>query len=865
MAADVLEPLLRPLRFAARRDFANLSKIKGLEASLARALADAALKVPAPLAEAARGLIQGLDGLDLADRRARIQALLDLLGAPVQASAAPRSVPQARPATSSPRVVPASAPAPARAAPAPASAPAPARPAALSLSPPVQPGPDLAPARLKRAAPKAAVRSTGKRIPMAEAQPGTPLAEVVGVGPKTAERLAQRGLETVQDALFFLPRKYEDRSRYCPIGELRAGERVSVQGEVRIARVRPAGRGKRVFELVIADPTGTLNCRFFRFYQSQMESRYPQGTQVVVSGPVTQWGAMRQMVHPEVEVVGEEGSEPEGVVPVYGDLEGVPAKKLRGILTGLASAAGHLVQDPLPQALILRHKLPRLPEAIVQAHLPSPGDLSLAPGQGEPALNMRRRLVFDELFYFQLALARTRSRREAKPGLTHRPSTSWPELARRMLPFALTGAQTRALGAIASDLAAPIPMNRLLQGDVGSGKTAVAFVAMAIVHASGRQSALLAPTEILAEQHFAKAQALMGPLGIRVALLTGSTKASERRWLLSQLRAGALHVLIGTHAIVEPTVVFKDLGLSIVDEQHRFGVEQRAALQDKGREVGPDVLVMTATPIPRTLALTAYGDLRVTIIDELPPGRSPTQTRVFQPQARGGALEGLRAELAAGRQAYVVFPLIEASEKLDLKAATEEVKALQEDLPGVAVALLHGRMRPDEKAEIMQRFTEGQVQVLVSTTVIEVGIDVPNATVMMIENAERFGLSQLHQLRGRVGRGQHRGHCFLMAGSQGAEAMQRLSVLEASHDGFVVAERDLELRGPGEVLGTRQSGLPDLVLADLVRDAQTVQDARDEAFAILEADPDLQAEPHQALAKELLRRFEGRTDLAGIG
>ncbi len=826
MNPELGERLLRPLRFAARRNFSNLSKVKGLQVSVGAGLEQAAASLdPAVHAEAC-GLVAGLDAAPDADKRRRIERLMSLFGEPPVASVPPVSPPSPRTPEPAPE------------------------------------GPT--PARLSLAAPKATVARTKKRVPMAEALPGTPLSAVVGVGPKTAERMGKRGLETVQDALFFVPKSYEDRSTFRPIGQLQAGDRVQVRAEVRVARVRPAGRGKRIFELVVADDTGTLNCRFFRFYQSQMEGRYPLGTEVIVCGLVTKWGQMCQMVHPEVEIVGE-GSGPEGIIGVYADVEAVPVKKLRAILTGLAMSAGPRVQDPLPLALIRKYNLPSLCQAVVQAHLPKPEDLLDGAEQISPGLRMRQRLVFDELLFFQLALAQMRSEREQQDGLTHQPEKSWPDIASELLPFALTGAQSRVLEQISADLAQPIPMHRLLQGDVGSGKTAVAFTAMAIVHVCGRQSALLAPTEILAEQHFAAAQKLMGPMGIRVALLTGSTKASERRWLLSQLRAGALDMLIGTHALLEPAIVFKDLGLAIVDEQHRFGVQQRALLLAKREGAPPDMLVMTATPIPRTLALTAYGDLRVSIIDELPPGRSPTETKIFRAVNRDRALEGLRAELTVGRQAYVVFPLIDASEKLEAKAASEEFKGLQEALPDYKVALLHGRMSSDEKAEVMGAFGRGEIQVLVSTTVIEVGIDVANATVMMIENAERFGLSQLHQLRGRVGRGRHQGRCFLIAGNDSARAMERLQVLEASHDGFFVAERDLEIRGPGEMLGTRQSGLPDLVLADLVRDAAVLEQAKDEAFALVQQDPHLEMAEHRDMKAELQRRFAGRLELGTVG
>jgi ATP-dependent DNA helicase RecG len=816
--SDGLAPLLKPLQFAARNDFANLGVVKGLEAALQRGLPAAQAHLDAPGWAELQGLVAGLDAAPLPDTRARVRRLLALLEA---SAARPLAPPPAAPPV---------AEAPARAAPT-------AR-------------------KVRKAAPKAALAATGRRVKIAAVTPGTPLAEVVGVGPKTAERLAARGLHTVQDALFFLPLGYEDRTAFQPIRALEAGARAMVRGEVLAATVRPAGRGKRVFELAISDGTGTLSCRFFRFYQGQMESRYPRGTQVVVSGPVTQWGAMRQMVHPELEVLGPDADgAPEGVVPRYPEVEGVPAKKLRAVLGQLAEAAAAQVQDPLPERLRLAQGLPGLAEAVFWAHRPRPEDAA----EGGALAAMRARLVFDELFLLHLALGLTRQGREAEPGLAQVAPEGWRALAARVLPFEPTAAQARALDEITRDLAAPRPMNRLLQGDVGSGKTAVAFVAAAVACAAGRQAALLAPTEILAEQHFANAQRTLGPAGIRVALLTGSTKAAERRWLLAQLRAGALHLLIGTHALLEPAVVFQDLGLAIVDEQHRFGVEQRAALANK-REVGvPDVLVMTATPIPRTLALTAYGDLRVTLIDALPPGRSPTETRVFGPRRRAQALEVVRQEVAAGRQAFVVFPLIDASDKLELKAATEELQSLQASLPGVQVGLLHGRMGAEEKAAVMGRFVEGVVQVLVSTTVIEVGVDVPNATVMMVEDAERFGLSQLHQLRGRVGRGAHRGRCLLVAGGDGAEGMERLAVLEGTSDGFVVAERDLELRGPGEVLGTRQSGLPELALADLVRDAPVLERARDAAQALLTDDPRLMN--HPALAAEVHRRFAARLAL----
>ncbi|MEO1337639.1 MAG: ATP-dependent DNA helicase RecG, partial [Myxococcota bacterium] len=432
-------------------------------------------------------------------------------------------------------------------------------------------------------------------------------------------------------------------------------------------------------------------------------------------------------------------------------------------------------------------------------------------------------------------------------------------------PFTPTNAQARALREIAEDLAAERPMNRLVQGDVGSGKTAVALVSAALVVAQGRQASLLAPTEILAEQHFASAQKILAPAGLMIARLTGSAKPKERQQLLRALESGQVDVLVGTHALLEPDVVFRDLGLAIVDEQHRFGVHQRASLRHKRTDVMPDLLLMTATPIPRTLTLTAYGDLHVSIIDELPPGRQPTVTEVFQGHESDAALEHVADALAQGRQAYVVYPLVEASEKLDLTAATDAAVDLRARFEPHPVALLHGRMTPDEKASVMNRFKAGEIGVLVCTTVIEVGVDVPNATVMLVEHAERFGLSQLHQLRGRVGRGQHAGSCLLVAHDASRDGRARLSVLAETSDGFVVAERDLAIRGPGEVLGTRQSGLPDLIVTNLARDGQVLEQAKAAAEKIVTEDPTLSKPEHRVLVEELERRFKDRLALTTAG
>jgi ATP-dependent DNA helicase RecG len=918
--------MLRPLRFALRGT--NLDVVHDLEPSLRGFVEAASTAAPldGPARAALTELVQLVSGLDRLGRDARaarahaiharvVQALEGDVGAVDGGGGAPGARPRApgsvgrtgdarsasvdrapplasearveRPAEvaaeASPPVVARrlSRPAPTeeRAAP----APRPSGPTSVAMSRPTTrrgsvapepstealalPMPATSPARRKRSpASTEAPARRRKAAAGADVAASSPLGRVMlsaldGVGPASAKRLEAKGLTSVLDALLWLPRRYEDRRVFTPIAEAVAGEFVQVQGRVLHAALSRAGGGRLLFEVVLGDGTGTLNLRWFRFHADGMKRRFVRDREFVVSGTLTAWGAMRQMVHPEVEDPGAPGDpSAAGIAPVYSEVDGLRPKQLRKILQDVARRFAHRVEDPLPTHLRERRGLPALASALRKAHLPE----TLDPGE-EPDGPVRHRLVYDELLFFQLMLAQRRQAGEAQPGLVNVSPTPWPELAARMLPFPLTGAQRRALGEIVGDLGRDRPMNRLLQGDVGAGKTAVAMVAAAVVARAGRQTALLAPTEILAAQHAATSEKYLAAIGLRHALLTGSTRAKARRELLDALAAGELDVLVGTHAILEPAVRFARLGLAIVDEQHRFGVEQRGALRTKTEGLAPDVLVMTATPIPRTLALTLYGDLEVSILDERPPGRTPITTSVLRERERGQAWRQVAQALAQGRQAYVVFPLVESSEQSDLRAATEAVDEIRAQFPGHGVGLLHGRMRPDDKAQVMDEFRAGRLGVLVSTTVIEVGVDVPNATVMVIENAERFGLSQVHQLRGRVGRGVHPGSCVLIVGSGGQEAWNKLAVLERTDDGFEVAEADLEIRGPGELLGTRQSGLASLATADLVRDAHVLEQAREDAFALISADPRLARSEHEALRAELERRTRVSFGWADVG
>ncbi len=683
---------------------------------------------------------------------------------------------------------------------------------------------------------------------------------IPGVGPKTAAALARKEIHSVEDLLLFLPRSYEDRREIIPIAEAQVGHPVCFQGTVTRADTVSLRSGRRFFQAMVTDGTGAVQLKWFRGL-AHFQERVRPGVRLLVAGDVRRYRYAKELHHPEIDVLSEDtpaDSLPR-IVPTYSAVEGLPPRTVRRLVEKALCYAGDLVDAYLPESLVRELELPELGESLRQVHLPS---TDLDPTE----LRARRtrfhvRLVAEELFLLQAGLELRRAARVRHP--TKPLAVEHPCVRRAIagLPFELTRDQVRAWSEIAADLARPHPMNRLLIGDVGTGKTVLALLGTVAAHSSGGLSAVLAPTEILAEQHFQTFRTLASPLGLRVALLTGSTPPAERRSLSRQLRLGEVAVVVGTHALLSGSVALPRLSFVVIDEQHRFGVLQRRELGQKGEH--PHVLVMTATPIPRSLAFTVFGDLDHSVLRERPPGRQAVETRVVAPGMGQRLLGEVRRTLERGEQVYVVYPLIEESEKQDLKDATQGFERLKRALPDARIALLHGRLDARERSGVMARFSEGRIQVLVSTTVIEVGVDVPNATLLIVQHAERFGLAQLHQLRGRVGRGTRRGLAILVGDPQTEEAGRRLAILEASQSGFEIAEEDLRIRGAGEWLGTRQAGhLPELRLADLVRHGELLPVVRQAAVRLLAHDPDL--DKHGELRAGIQRRWGRRLDLSGV-
>ena len=720
-----------------------------------------------------------------------------------------------------------------------------------------------------------------------------------GVGPRRAADLARVGLQTVEDLLYRFPIRYEDRGTFQTIASLRPGVAASVIGEVVSSGVRPTRRPRfKIFELLLRDRTGAIRAVWFN--QPFLNDVFKPHQRVILYGKLELTSHGLQLTSPQYEILSDadeavfgttpatesrqrgtsraepaERSEPGGVqgsppiteelvhtgriVPVYEKTGHLTAKMQRVLVHhALAELPAHL-PDPLPAGVRARQNLVDRRMALHDVHFPpEQARVDELNAFRSPA---QRRLIFEEFFLFQcgLVLRKRRAGAERKPRSVV-ITDEIREAARRVLPFRLTNDQKKVIAEIVEDMKRPQPMNRLLQGDVGSGKTIVALMAALVAMENGFQVAFMAPTEILAEQHYINIRRLLEHSRFRVALLTGTTAGKKRREMHAELAGGSYHLVVGTHALVEDPVAFRELGLAIIDEQHRFGVMQRAALRAKG--LHPDILVMTATPIPRTLALTTYGDLDVSVMREMPPGRKAIKT-IAKPESRRDEIyDFVRQQIDGGRQAYVIYPLIEESDKIDLKAATEMADHLQQDIfPAYRVALLHGRMKQDEKDRVMSAFARGEFDVLVSTTVVEVGVDVANATVMMVEHAERFGLSQLHQLRGRVGRGAHQSYCVLLYQAPlNDSGRERLKALTETTDGFVIAERDLALRGPGDFFGTRQSGMPTLRVGDLLRDHQLMEEARREAVAALDDPAD--AASLQAFVQS---SWEQRFGLVGVG
>ncbi|MDD5310480.1 MAG: ATP-dependent DNA helicase RecG [Candidatus Omnitrophica bacterium] len=695
-----------------------------------------------------------------------------------------------------------------------------------------------------------------------------PVRYVKGVGPARAEILARLDIATVEDLLYHFPRRYEDRSHFNSINKVKVGDYATIKGEVLTVGLRRGkprfGRGKvlALFKMAVGDDTGVIYAVWFN--QPYMQKMFRSGDKVVLYGKVERYKDI-QITNPEFEIIKDDG-EPRSsmeerdtelihtgrIVPIYPLTEGISQRGMRSVIKNLLDRYLDGAEEFLPAGLRARNNLPELKEALFNIHFPR------SEGLRKTAYE---RIVFDEFFALQAALAQRKARiKGSDDGVAHKVGGELLESFKEVIPFKLTGAQAKAIADIEKDMASTKPMNRLLEGDVGSGKTIVAAYALVLTVSNGYQGVLMAPTEILAQQHFMNLNKLLSPLGINIVILTNSVVDEARDEAKRLIEEGRANIVIGTHALIQEGVKFKDLGLAAIDEQHKFGVDQRVQLKQKG--FNPDMLFMTATPIPRTLAMTLYGDLDLSILDEMPKGRIPPKAYWVGEQRREGIYKFIAQEVAAGSQAFIVYPLIEKGKKEDLKAAADMYEKFKKEVfPQFKVGLVHGRLDSEEKERVMADFKSGKAQILVSTTVIEVGIDNPNVSVMLVENPERFGLSQLHQLRGRIGRGNQRSYCILLSDTESEEAKKRLKALIGTTSGFNIAEEDLQLRGPGQFFGTRQHGLPELRYANLVANVKQLEAARKEAFDLVRGDPELKAPGHRKIREIIRRKFSGKTEL----
>ncbi|MBI5298288.1 MAG: ATP-dependent DNA helicase RecG [Chloroflexi bacterium] len=727
--------------------------------------------------------------------------------------------------------------------PRPAPKPAPDKPAEAQPQPQHRPRP-AAPAR-SDSVPGAKTSATPVALNAA-------LTVLQGVGPRHAETLKQLGMHTLGDMLYYFPRRYEDYSQLKPIKSVWYGDQLTVLGMVQNVVTRPIRGGKaQVVEAILTDGTGALRLTWFN--QPWIANRLQDGDQITVSGKVEQYLGKLVMNNPDFEPVEAENLHTNRIVPIYPLAEKITQKWLRNLMSQVITYWAPSVADPLPESVRKAGGLMPLGEALIQAHFPKTQENLKA---------ARARLAFDEIFYLQVGVLRQKRDWKSVEARVFEVDNAWMGTHISALPFMLTEAQQHAVADIRNDLKSGKPMNRLLQGDVGSGKTVVAAMAAAMIVQSGAQAAIMAPTAILAEQHYRNfTKLLAGENGLlhegQVRLLVGDTPEAEKNEINEKLAAGEIKIIIGTHSLIEDPVTFQDLQFAVIDEQHRFGVDQRAALRQKGNN--PHLLVMTATPIPRSLALTLYGDLDLSIMDEMPAGRQPVNTYVLRPQERERAFTLIRSQIKDSKQAFIIYPLIEESEKIEARAAVDDYEKLSKEIfPDLSLGLLHGRMKPAEKDEAMLKFRDGEYHILVSTTVVEVGVDIPNATVMLIEGADSFGLAQLHQLRGRVGRGSAQSYCLLIPTHEDATENERLQAMAETNDGFVLAECDLQQRGPGEFLGTRQSGYASGLRMASLTDVALIEKARTQAQSLFERDADL-SQPEHALLSEAFGRFWGLT------